>query len=62
MSQKIDVKKVIKRLKRELNLKYDAELARELGIKRTYLGKRKAKVILLVQFGMQYSIFVISEI
>lgn len=39
----IDVKKVIERLKNELNLKYDAELARMLGVERTYLAAMKSR-------------------
>lgn len=41
--EQIDVKKVIKRLKRELGIKYDADLARKLGIERTYLGAMKSR-------------------
>lgn len=39
----IDIKKVIERLKRELNIKHDKELADKLGISKTYLGAMKSR-------------------
>lgn len=41
--QTINIDKVIKRLKEELNFRYDAELASEIGIESTYLGAMKSR-------------------
>lgn len=39
----IDIGEVIKRLKEKMELDYDAELARKLGIEKTYLGAMKSR-------------------